>query len=174
MSVFKSICADLGDNFLSTRVSFGGGFQMPKQEKTKTVTITEDKNRKTGSFKQEGPGKTDLLSSIDKEIFKLKEDSSNLGNFRVKAASDYSTDKLTSLEELEKLRIIHQEKLKVLEAEYNQKKQEKQEEIPKKSVLADYSQYKMSKNIQKHKFSHNPTYAYDEPEKADDSETLLK
>ena len=28
MSVFKSICADLGDNFLSTRVSFGGGFQM--------------------------------------------------------------------------------------------------------------------------------------------------
>jgi Uncharacterised protein family UPF0564 len=174
MSVFKSICADLGENPIPTRVSFGGGYQMPKQNDTKfsTKPSLEEKKRSTATFKQEdlNSSKLNLLSSLDKEISKLRGDSNTLAEFRIKFAPDLAPEKLTSLEELEKLKLINQQKLKVLESEYLQKIQGKSQT---KDLLKEYSEYKANKNLSKNKFTHNLDYSHlkDYP---NDKETLLK
>ena len=179
MSIFKSICADLAQDPFPTRVSFGGGFQMPKhQEVANQVShppISENL-RKTSSFKQEHieTGKQNLLSSINQEISKLKGDSNSIAEIRVKNNLDFPSQNLTSFEELEKLRLIHQEKLKVLETEYLQHKERKRTEEPiHKDVLAEYSEYKKAHISSKYKFNHELTYAPDS-QPPDDKETLLK
>ena len=175
MSIFKSICADLGENPFPTRVSFGGGFQMPKSsENNKNIPNKkiEEQGRNTASFKQldSDAGKKDVLSSLDKAISQLRGDSNSIAEIRVKYTSDFPSQQLTSLEELEKLRIIHQEKLKVLESEYKQKKEQKAE---KKDVLQDFSEYKKSKIGSKFKFNHQLEYSTEKDE-PDEKETLLK
>ena len=175
MSIFKSICADLGENPFPTRVSFGGGFQMPKSsENNKNIPNKkiEEQGRNTASFKQldSDAGKKDVLSSLDKAISQLRGDSNSIAEIRVKYTSDFPSQQLTSLEELEKLRIIHQEKLKVLESEYKQKKEQKAE---KKDVLQDFSEYKKAKIGSKFKFNHQLEYSTEKDE-PDEKETLLK
>lgn len=173
MSIFKSICADIGDPFVANRVSFGGGFQMPKHEERGKPVEFEEKIRKTASFQTENrdTGKQNLLASIDQEISKLKGDSKSVAEVRVKNNLEFPTQNLNSLEEIEKLRLVHQEKLKVLEAEYLEKKKKESKPVPS-DVLSDYSEYKKVKNINKAKFTHNLNYVHEDP--GDEKETLLK
>jgi hypothetical protein len=108
-------------------------------------------------------GIPDLVTSIDRELSKMRSDSSHLAEFRIQYTSDFPKTQLSSLDEIEKMRLIHQEKVKVLETEYLRTKDEKlQQQQPKPS------------NFYYHNDPHVIVVERQEIEDVDERETLLK
>ncbi|OMJ70099.1 hypothetical protein SteCoe_31992 [Stentor coeruleus] len=176
MSIFKNIISEQNESSTPTRVSFGGGYQMPKQSTSNKVLFTPSFEAPTHKTKTlaEPPNpssKTDLLSSIDKEIFKLRSDSNKVAEFRVKFAADFPTSNLNNLEEIEKLRLLHQEKLKAIEAEYKKHKENSQQQ-PKSDPLKDYQNYKAAKKPMKNRYENDDIE--ENIEIPGEKETLLK
>lgn len=176
MSIFKNLVSEQNGSSTPTRVSFGGGYQMPKQSTSNKVLFAPSFEAPAQNIKKpaEPPNpssKIDLLSSIDKEILKLRSDSNKVADFRVKFASDFPTSKLNNLEEIEKLRLLHQEKLKVIEAEYKKHKENSQQQ-PKSDPLKDYQNYKAAKKPIKSRYEIDDEN--DDIEIPGEKETLLK
>lgn len=128
MSVLRSICEDLNIPPVTSKLSYGGGYSVPKHPATipiqPQVVVPKTINQ---------AGNKDLITSIDRELVKMRSDSSRLAEFRVKFEENLPTQDLSSLQEIEKLRLIHQEKLKVIEEEYNKNKIGKDSQQHKKT-----------------------------------------
>ena len=128
MSVLKSICEDLNIPSITSKVSYGGGYSVPKHTSTLPPPV---QIKPLTTINQ--AGSRDLITSIDRELTKMRSDSNRVAEFRVKYEETLPKQDLTSLEEIGKLRLIHQEKLKVLESEYSRVKVEKNgQQQPKK------------------------------------------
>lgn len=172
MSIFKSICADLNIPIsTTTKTSYGGGYSMPKtSNQVQTYSAASQVRAGSGPSKPnpvvsqaKAGGIPDLVTSIDRELSKMRSDSSHLAEFRIQYTSDFPKTQLSSLDEIEKMRLIHQEKVKVLETEYLRTKDEKlQQQQPKPS------------NFYYHNDPHVIVVERQEIEDVDERETLLK
>ena len=170
MSIFKSICADLNIP-VSARVSYGGGYSVPKPAtQAQTYSAPGPARAGAGASKQspvvpqsKAGGIPDLVTSIDRELSKMRSDSSHLAEFRIQYTAEFPKTQLSSLDEIEKMRLIHQEKVKVLEAEYLRAKDEKiNQQQPKPS------------NFYYHNDPHVIVVERQEIEEVDERETLLR
>ncbi|CAG9320755.1 unnamed protein product [Blepharisma stoltei] len=201
MSIFKDHGKEPINSAVAYKTSFGGGYQVPKHHESYIASSRETAGFQTkyADFNQIDSSymyHNNLLSTIDQEIDKLKGTSLKLADYRISQGPIlYSNRNLevsplyypssmqtniiqnnapSNLEEIERLRVLQNQKLRVLEEEYMKKKEVQQQKPKLGDILQEYQNYKKAKIPKKNLYDRKLEYQGDISEEENENTKLLK